>query len=119
MAPGLYGEPGLDRPDQGAGWQPPADLGHLDLAVVPIGIIEINPLSGERNLPADQPVLQTEATFRQTLDIVRQLDADRVLMTHIEEPDRLSYDDLEALAAKLASDGLNIAFAYDGLIVEV
>jgi phosphoribosyl 1,2-cyclic phosphate phosphodiesterase len=99
--------------------QPPASLGHLDLAVVPIGIVEINPLTGERHTQAGHPMLNTEATFEQTLDIVRHLDADRVVMMHIEEPDQMGFDQLEMLAQRLSDDGFNISFAYDGLICPV
>lgn len=105
--------------DELIGWQPPADLGHLDLAVLPIGIVEIHPLTGQRLTPADHPVLATEATFEQTLEIVRAMQVDRVIMMHIEEPDQVSYDDLEMIATQLADEGYNITFAYDGLICPV
>ena len=64
-------------------------------------------------------MLETEATFRQTLDIVRAMHVDRVILMHIEEPDQVSYDDLELIAARLAHEGYNITFAYDGLICPV
>lgn len=105
--------------DELVGWQPPADFGHLDLAVLPIGIVEVHPLTGERLTPAGHPVLEMEATFEQTLEIVRAMQADRVVMMHIEEPDQVSYDDLELIAARLADEGYNITFAYDGLICPV
>jgi phosphoribosyl 1,2-cyclic phosphate phosphodiesterase len=109
----------LIAPDELFGWEPPAELRGLDLAVIPKGIAEFNPLTGARHIPADHPVLKVEATFRQTLDIVRKLDARRVIMTHIEEPDALNYDDLLRLEVKLHDEGFNIAFAYDTMIVEV
>jgi phosphoribosyl 1,2-cyclic phosphate phosphodiesterase len=105
--------------DELVGWEPPSSLGHLDLAVIPIGIVEIDPLTGERYTPANHPVLESEATFEQTLAIVRQMDADRVMMTHIEEPDQMGFDKLQILEAKLAAEGLDISFAYDGLVVDV
>ena len=48
-------------------------------------------------IPEDHPVLKEEATLLQTLEIVRKLKASRVLMTHIEEPDQLSHDNLQLL----------------------
>ena len=105
--------------DELVGWHPPGDLGHLDLAVLPLGMMEFHPLSGRRLTPAGHPVLEDEATFRQTLEIVRELHVDRVVMMHIEEPDQVSYDDLELTARQLANDGYNITFAYDGLICPV
>ena len=105
--------------DELVGWEPPSSLGHLDLAVIPIGIVEVSPLTGERYTPANHPVLESEATFEQTLEMVRQMDADRVMMSHIEEPDQMGFDDLQELATKLAAEGLNIGFAYDGLVIDV
>ena len=105
--------------DELVGWEPPSSLGHLDLAVIPIGGVEVNPLTGERYTPANHPVLESEATFEQTLDIVRQMDADRVVMSHIEEPDQMGFDDLQELATKLAAEGLSISFAHDGPVVDV
>jgi phosphoribosyl 1,2-cyclic phosphate phosphodiesterase len=109
----------LIAPDELYGWDPPADVRGADLAVIPMGLTEFDPFTGQRFIPADHPVLESEATFAQTLDIVRKLDARRVIMTHIEEPVQLSYDDLLRLEARLKDDGFNITFAYDTLLVEV
>ena len=59
------------------------------------------------------------STFPQTLDIVKKLNAQRVVMTHIEETDGLSHGDLAQLAGKLQGEGLNLAFAFDTQVVEV
>lgn len=109
----------LIAPDELFGWDPPADVRGLDLAVIPKGINDVNPFTGARHIPADHPILKSEATFRQTLDIVRKLDARRVIMTHIEEPDALNVDDLLRLEIRLHDEGFNITFAYDTLIVDV
>ena len=105
--------------DEIFGWEPTGDLKEVDLAIMPMGLTEFNPLTGERHIPEDHPVLQHEATFLQTLDIIRRLKPKRVILTHIEEPDRLSHDDLQFLAGRLRSQGLNIDFAYDTWRVEV
>jgi len=105
--------------DELVGWSPPTSLGHLVLAVLPIGIVEVNPLTGERYTPEDHPVLSSEATFEQTLEMVRRMDVDRVFMSHIEEPDQMGYDDLLELETRLQADGPNITFAYDGLVTDV
>jgi phosphoribosyl 1,2-cyclic phosphate phosphodiesterase len=109
----------LIAPDELFGWEPPADVRGLDLAVIPKGVCEFDPFTRARHIPADHPILKSEATFRQTLDIARKLDARRVIMTHIEEPDALNYDDLLRLEVRLHEEGFNIAFAYDTMIVEV
>ncbi len=109
----------LIAPDELLGWQPPPEVRGLDLAVLPMGLPEFDPLTGDRLIPADHPVLHTEATFAQTLDIVRALDARRVILPHIEEPFGLSHSDFERLAARLRDEGLPVTFAYDTLVVEV
>ncbi len=109
----------LIMPDELFGWQPPDECKGLDLVVLPMGLAEFDPFTGERFIPESHPVLKSEATFRQTLDIVRALDARRVIMTHIEEPMGLGYDDLLRLEERLRAGGFNITFAYDTMVVDV
>jgi phosphoribosyl 1,2-cyclic phosphate phosphodiesterase len=109
----------LIAPDELVGWTPPDFAQGVDLAVLPMGIAEFNPLTGERHIPAAHPILRVEATFRQTLIMVEQLQAGEVLLTHIEEADRLSYDDLCTLQERLQREGYKIRFTYDTLVVEV
>lgn len=108
----------LLAPDELVGWDPPQAVRGLDLAVLPMGIPELDPFTGERMVHADHPVLKAEATWAQTLEIVRKLEAKRTVLTHIEEPFHLSHDDLQRLAARLHREGLNIEFAYDTLQIE-
>ena len=102
--------------DELNGWVPPAEVRGADLAVLPMGICEYDPFNGERRLHRDHPVLQYEATFVETLEIVDRLEAKRVVLSHVEEVDELGYDDLLRLPGAL---GRELTFAYDGLVVEV
>lgn len=68
---------------------------------------------------SDHPILRVEATFAETLQILDALAAERVVMTHIEEMDGLSYDDLRMLGQKLQDQGRNIVFAYDTMLIDV
>jgi phosphoribosyl 1,2-cyclic phosphate phosphodiesterase len=106
-------------PDELNGWSPPPEVRGVDLAVLPMGILEFDPFSGERVIDEDHHVLQIEATFDETLEIVTQLEARRVILTHIEEMNQLGYDELLRLEANLRADGLAISFAYDTLLVDV
>lgn len=106
-------------PDELRGWSPSPELGGIDLAVVPMGIAEYHPLDGVRRVPENHPLLRSEATFRETLHIVTELKAERTVMTHIEEPDGLSYDDLLLLSGRLQAEGISITFAYDTLLIDV
>lgn len=109
----------LIAPDELVGWTPPDFVKGVALAVLPMGITEFNPVTGERHIPAAHPILKVEATFLQTLKMVEELEAGKVVMTHIEEADRLSYDDLCELEKRLHAADYNIRFAYDTLTVTV
>lgn len=113
------GKRALVAPDELIGWQPPMDLGALDVAVIPMGIPEFDPFTGQRRVPADHPVLRSEETLAQTLDVVRRLDARRVVLSHIEEPFRLTHQDLLRLEARLQGEGLPVTFAYDTMRIAV
>ena len=53
------------------------------------------------------------------MEVVLALEARRVVMTHIEESDGLTYDDLAEVAARIRERGVDLTFAYDTLSVEV
>jgi phosphoribosyl 1,2-cyclic phosphate phosphodiesterase len=100
--------------DELHGWEPPSELAGLDLAILPMGICEHDPFTGERLFPAEHPVLAVEATYPQTLEIAARVGARRTILTHVEEPSRLSHDALQELGAR---DG--VEFAWDTLTVEL
>jgi phosphoribosyl 1,2-cyclic phosphate phosphodiesterase len=102
--------------DELNGWMPPPELRGVDLAVLPMGICEFDPFSGERRIHPEHPVLRYEATFEETRAIVESLGAGHVVLTHVEEIDGLSHDDLQRLAPDY---GFNVTFAWDGYSVEV
>jgi phosphoribosyl 1,2-cyclic phosphate phosphodiesterase len=106
----------LLAPDELNGWAPPLEVRGPDVAVLPMGICEHDPLTGERRIDPAHPVLRYEATFEETLAIVDALGAGRVVLAHLEEIDGLTYDDLVRLERIV---GRGITFAYDGLRVEV
>jgi phosphoribosyl 1,2-cyclic phosphate phosphodiesterase len=84
-----------------------------------MGICEHHPLSGERRIDPEHPILRFEATFAETLEVVDALAAERVVLSHVEEIDGLSYDDLLVLEERLRAQGRPVTFAWDGLSVEV
>jgi phosphoribosyl 1,2-cyclic phosphate phosphodiesterase len=114
------GRRALIAPDELHAWQPPDELQGIDLAILPMGIPEFDPFSGQRLVPSQHPVLQTEATFAETLAVVRQLKPRRVVLSHLEEPFRLTFDGYRALADQLQrQEGLAVTFAYDTMRIEV
>ena len=100
--------------DELHGWAPPAELGRLDLAVLPMGICEHHPLTGERRIDPAHPALRFEATFAETLGVVRALAARRVVLSHVEEVDGLTVDDLARVAER---EG--VEFAYDTMVLDL
>ncbi|HZH58232.1 MAG TPA: MBL fold metallo-hydrolase [Metabacillus sp.] len=100
-------------------WNPDKTVSDVDLAILPVGIFEFHPLTGERLMPKDHTVFNEEATFPETLEVVKVLKAKRVLLTHIEEPNGLSFSDLKELETKLKESGINVEFAHDTQIVKV
>lgn len=106
-------------PDDMFQWRPDESLHGVDLAILPMGVAEFNPLTGRRRMSKRHPVLADEATFEDTIEIVRQLQAKAVVLTHIEEHDGLNYDDLDLVAKRLQAEGLNVRFAFDTMEVKV
>lgn len=109
----------LVAPDELNGWVPPDFVQNVDLALIPMGIAEFDVLTGERRIAEEHPLLQEEATFVETLEIIDRLRARRVVLTHIEEMDGAGYDDLLVVEERLRAEARNVTFAYDTMLVEV
>ena len=91
--------------DELNGWSPPAEVKGCDLAVLPMGICEFDLFTGERLIHEEHPVLRFEATFEETLGIVAALDAGRVVLSHVEEMDCISYAELLQVEQRLQAEG--------------
>ena len=102
--------------DELNGWSPPDEVKGVHLAVLPMGICEFDVFTGERRIHPEHPVLIYEATFEETRAIVKALAAEQVVLSHVEEIDGLSHDDLQRLAPDYGAD---VTFAWDGLAVNV
>jgi len=108
--------------DELHGYEPDARLAGIDLAIVPSGIFEFHPLTHERLIEPEAPELKDKATFAETLTIIRKLQTKRCYLTHIEEVDRLSHDELCHIAQFVSDMNPHlptIRIAYDGLRVFV
>jgi phosphoribosyl 1,2-cyclic phosphate phosphodiesterase len=103
-------------------WEPPSWLGSFDLAILPAGVFEFNPLTGERRIPADHPILVREATYAETLDMLKVIDTKHVVFMHLNHSDQLTFDQFQMLGKRMTeqSGGAPIyEFAYDGMQIEV
>lgn len=99
----------------------PAGLGRLDLAILPCGYFSHHPYTGERLIADGHPVIHREIRFDQTLDLVRQIDAERVVLVHLNHGLGLVHEEFERLAADLDADTSlpPVEFAYDTMIITV
>lgn len=109
----------LIAPDELVGWTAPESLHGLDLAVLPLGVCELHPLSGERMIAADAAVLQAEMRYEETLEVVREMAPKRAVLAHLDEPDGITYDDGVEIARRLQDGGLPVELAWDGLRLTV
>ena len=105
--------------DELNGWSPADEVKGCELAVLPMGICEFDLLTGERLIHEEHPVLRFEATFEETLAIVARLDAGRVVLSHVEEMDCISYDELSRVERRLQAEGVAVSFAWDGRTIDV
>lgn len=115
--------------DGGTAFLSPDENRHLDLDSLPeldLWIKEAGyfpeTLDGQRTITeeAERAALAAEMTFEESLAQVRQVGPERTVFTEIEEQYRRSYDDYREFAAELrAEHGLDVAFAYDGMTLEV
>ena len=93
-------------------------LPDLDLWIKETGYFPESP-SGEPLVTeeAEETTLAHEMSFEESLEQIRQVRADRTVLTEIEELYRRSYDDYLELEAEYAD--LGIEFAYDGMEISV
>ncbi len=85
-----------------------------DLLIIQPGIFEDGLKHGFR-YPVDHISRTTLYTFEQTMELVAQLQASKVVFVHLEEYWNRSYDDYRLLEAKYPG----VSFAYDGMPLKV
>jgi len=85
---------------------------------VPFGVFDVNPITKERMIDGEHPILEDEHTINETIEIIKKLNADVFVLSHIEEPDNISYKLGEQLS-KYYTKKLRkqIIVAYDGLMI--
>ncbi|PFK45848.1 hypothetical protein COI93_07740 [Bacillus cereus] len=110
----------LIAPDELYKWEPPAHLiGNLDLAILPMGMVEFSWKTKERLIDRAHIERIREATFEETLEVMKKLRAKKTIITHIEEVDNLGHDELHEIAMDLQKEELNVMFAHDTMQIEI
>lgn len=105
--------------DELVGWTAPDFLHGIDLAVMPSGVCEHHPLTGERRIEADHPVLQSEMRLEETLEVIRAMAPRKAVLMHLDEVDGISYDDGKELSRRYQDEGLPVDVGWDGIRVTV
>ena len=71
----------------------------------PDGHLRVRPVHRRAPIHEDHPVLRFEATFEETLGDRRRARRGRVVLSHVEEMDCISYDDLLRVEQRLQAEG--------------
>ena len=107
--------------DELKGWMPSGQMLErtYDLVYLPIGVFDVNPITGERLVPADHPMLSDEQSIGETIDVVRAMNAGTSVLSHVEEPDGISFE----LAGELSEHytrqlGREVIVAHDTMAVD-
>lgn len=84
-----------------------------DCIYLPIGIVDVNPITNIRSISEDHPILIDEQTLQETIGYVSMLTASRFILSHIEEPDGISYEmglKIGEYCSKVTGKNINVAF---------
>jgi len=91
-----------------------------DLVYLPLGIVDVNPITKERNIDPNNPVLEDEQTLLETLEYTKILNGKQFILGHVEEPDGITYEMGERLGTYCSGiTGKEIRIAHDTLECEI
>jgi phosphoribosyl 1,2-cyclic phosphate phosphodiesterase len=91
-----------------------------DLVYLPLGIVDVNPITNERTIDPNHSILEDEQTWQETLEYAKALNAKRFVLGHVEEPDGIGYGMGERLGAHCSRiTGKEITIAYDTMECEI
>jgi phosphoribosyl 1,2-cyclic phosphate phosphodiesterase len=106
--------------DEHIHWEPSSEHRFQDCVIMPMGISEFKFGTNERLIPKDSEILKHEATFDFTIDILKFLKPKRAVLSHIEEPDQVSYKQLKEAEPRLSDSlGFPMEFSYDQMMIDI
>ncbi|KKI53114.1 MAG: MBL fold metallo-hydrolase [Staphylococcus equorum] len=105
-------------PDEMKGFVPSQKFKNIDVAILPFGSNEVNPITGERLLENGVLKESNELSFDESVEIAREINATHTYFTHIESTEGLTMDDTKVLEQRLLHSGLSCTIAYDGLKIQ-
>jgi phosphoribosyl 1,2-cyclic phosphate phosphodiesterase len=108
--------------DEMKNWEPSAEILGMkfDLVYLPFGIFDINPFTNQRLIDERHPILEDEQVIEETIDIIRELNSSKFVLSHIEEPDNITFGIGKELSRYYSkTTNKNIELAYDTMSIEV
>jgi phosphoribosyl 1,2-cyclic phosphate phosphodiesterase len=105
--------------DDTFGWTPDAKLKDADLAILPIGLFDVHPVTGERLMTQQHPLLADEATFSDVINLIEVLSPKQVCLSHIEEHDHIGFDSFAKINQKFAVLGKKVFCATDAMLIQI
>ncbi|MGB5232501.1 MAG: MBL fold metallo-hydrolase [Desulfoprunum sp.] len=108
--------------DELKAWVPNEVIGNteFDLVYLPLGIVEVNPINGKRNVDPKHPILQYELTLNETIDTIKMLKGKKFILSHIEELDGVSCSMGQQLGRYCSEQtGKKVELGYDTLICDI
>ena len=106
-------------PDEIKGYHPIEKLKNVDVAILPFGSNEVNPVTEERIHENGMLAALGEITFQESVTIAREINATHTYFTHIEATENLNETHIEQLEQQLKEEGLLTTIAYDGLQITI
>lgn len=106
-------------PDEIKNYKPSQKVKEVDVAILPFGSNEVNPVTHERILEAGILDGLGETRFDESVALAREINAKHTYFTHIEATESLNKSQLMMLEQQLKQSGLDVTIAYDGLIIQI
>ena len=106
-------------PDEIKGFRPTDKLKNVDVAILPFGSNEVNPITNERIHPEGMLNALREVTFDECVTIAKTINANHTYFTHIEATESLTKAQIKQLEERLEEDGLKSTIAFDGLKIQI
>jgi len=105
-------------PDEIKDYTPSDNIKNVDIAILPFGSNEVNPVTGERIHEEGMLERLGESRFDESVAIARAINAKHTYFTHIESTEGLNETHVAMLEQHLSQCGLNCTIAYDGLKIK-
>lgn len=104
--------------DEVKNWIPPRGIEGVELAILPLGIVERHPLTKEARMARSNPLRECELSWEEALAIGEKIRAKKTIYTHLSEPDNISVEEFKVIGFDLSRKyNRSIEFGHDTQIV--